>query len=85
MRCRPRKVAVCMIYYLDEAVVDSWAGAALCLLCYNTAPRVLQRCLDLAFMRGTCRVQVEGTEVVPVARKPVLFVSSFAFDKSSSS
>ena len=29
--------------------------------------RVLQRRLDLAFVRGTCHVHVEGTEVVPVA------------------
>ena len=66
-RTKPRRVGVCMIYYLDEAAVNSWAGAALCLLCYNVAPTLLQRRLDMAFEIGTCRVTVPGTKVVPIA------------------
>ena len=39
----------------------------MCLLCYNVAPKLLQRRLDLAFEIGTCRVTVPGTKVVPIA------------------
>jgi len=66
-RTRPRKVGVCMIYNLDEAMVESWANAVLNLVCYSCFPRVLQYRMNLAFEYGIRMVNIPGTEVVPIA------------------
>lgn len=74
-KVRPRKVLVCMIYYPCEGG-EGWADPLLNLLGYNAAnkPRVskIQGLLDAAFAEFTCKIAVEGTEVVPVALGKVL-------------
>eukprot|EP00927_Polykrikos_kofoidii_P007484 TRINITY_DN13071_c0_g1_i2.p1 TRINITY_DN13071_c0_g1~~TRINITY_DN13071_c0_g1_i2.p1 ORF type:complete len:369 (-),score=53.28 TRINITY_DN13071_c0_g1_i2:254-1264(-) len=65
-RTKPAKVAVCMVYNLDERNVDSWANCALFLLCYFCFPGMLQARMRLAFDLGTSRVRLDGTQVVPV-------------------
>lgn len=63
---RPRKIGVCMVYNLDEANRESWANGALCALCYCIFPSILQARMRLAFEMGISRVEVEGSEVVPI-------------------
>ena len=65
-RRKPRKVLVCMIYFLDEASTGSWADAALTFLGYNHFPARLQAGIEAAFVEATCRIRIPGTEVVPV-------------------
>eukprot|EP00931_Biecheleriopsis_adriatica_P103835 TRINITY_DN78626_c0_g1_i1.p1 TRINITY_DN78626_c0_g1~~TRINITY_DN78626_c0_g1_i1.p1 ORF type:complete len:380 (-),score=68.12 TRINITY_DN78626_c0_g1_i1:94-1131(-) len=64
---RPSKVGVCMIYNLDERNGDSWANAALCALCYTCFPSMLQHRMRLIFEIGTSRIELPGSEVVPIA------------------
>ena len=66
-RVKPKKIAICMVYNLDEANVDSWANCALCALCYGCAPGMLQFRMRLAFILGVSRIRIAGTTVVPVA------------------
>ena len=66
-RVKPKKVALCMVYNLDEANVDSWANCALCALCYGCAPGMLQFRMRLAFVLGVKRIRIAGTTVVPIA------------------
>ncbi|OLQ00352.1 hypothetical protein AK812_SmicGene17009 [Symbiodinium microadriaticum] len=66
-RTRPAKIGVCMIYNLDERNGESWANMALCILCYTCFPSMLQRRMRLVFELATCRIQVPGSEVVPIA------------------
>jgi len=71
-RTRPRKVAVCMVYNLDEAMVESWANAFLNILCYSCFPRVFQYRMNLAFKYGISKVKIPNTEVVPIALSEAL-------------
>eukprot|EP00051_Salpingoeca_urceolata_P018573 m.261845 g.261845 ORF g.261845 m.261845 type:complete len:341 (-) comp19225_c1_seq35:240-1262(-) len=61
---RPSKVVVCMIYFPDEAARDSWAGAALSCLRYNTNPDKLQLAIRKVFELATSNISIPGTEVV---------------------
>eukprot|EP00756_Hemistasia_phaeocysticola_P053458 Hpha_TRINITY_DN290_c0_g1::TRINITY_DN290_c0_g1_i1::g.83574::m.83574 len=65
-KCKPEKVAVCMIYNLDEKNTSSWANAALCALCYTCAPRMLQLRLRYVYALATAQMCIPGVEVVPV-------------------
>lgn len=70
-KTRPRMVVLCGLYYLDEAVVPSWAGGVLRLLGYNSRPERVQRVVDRVF-EGLKGVHVDGVEVVPVALSEAL-------------
>ena len=52
-KTKPKKILVCMIYYLDENVVPSWANPALGALGYNTNPQKLQLMIRRAFVEAT--------------------------------
>merc|ERR1719491_2016400 len=60
---RPKKVVVCMIYFLDEKG-HSWADRALTLLDYNRDPSRLQEAIRAVFRLATKRIRIPGTEVV---------------------
>lgn len=60
---RPKKVVVCMIYFLDEQG-HSWADRALALLDYNRNPERLQEAIRAVFRLATKRIRIPGTEVV---------------------
>jgi len=62
---RPKKVVVCMIYFLDEKSTGSWADGALCCMCYNCFPNRLQATIRTMFRLATSRIDIPGTEVVP--------------------
>jgi len=72
VRNRPKKIAVCMIYYPQVQNTESWANEALCCLCYCCFPTLLQDRISLAFQMGTCDIHLDGVEVVPVFLADVL-------------
>jgi len=60
---RPKKVIVCMIYFLDESG-SSWADAALQALDYERDPARLQEAIRAVFRLATRRIRIRGTQVV---------------------
>mmetsp|Transcript_58964 Transcript_58964/g.80500 ORF Transcript_58964/g.80500 Transcript_58964/m.80500 type:complete len:336 (-) Transcript_58964:61-1068(-) len=61
---KPRKVVVCMIYFLDETAGGSWADFTLRQLGYDDNPAKLQLIIRKLFERIQARgFEVEGTEV----------------------
>jgi hypothetical protein len=62
----PKKVLICMIYYLDEQLSGGWADGALAALGYNQNPERLQILIRRIFEQATKRIKVPGTEVVAV-------------------
>ena len=52
-KTKPKKILVCMIYYLDEAQTPSWAGASLGAMGYNRNPAKLQAFIKKAFEEAT--------------------------------
>ncbi|CAJ1954441.1 unnamed protein product [Cylindrotheca closterium] len=65
-KTRPKKILVCMIYYLDENPSPSWAGPALGALGYNSHPERIQLLIRKIFMEATSSIQIPGSEVIPV-------------------
>ena len=63
---KPKRVLVCMVYFLDEKASGSWADMALSCLCYDLAPHRLQAGIRAAFEHGTRKIRIPGVEVVPV-------------------
>ncbi|EKX51761.1 hypothetical protein GUITHDRAFT_161409 [Guillardia theta CCMP2712] len=64
---KPAKIAVCMVYNLDEQNNQSWANSALYCLCYHCAPGILQYRMRIAFELGVSKVKIPGVrEVVPI-------------------
>mmetsp|Transcript_32458 Transcript_32458/g.79042 ORF Transcript_32458/g.79042 Transcript_32458/m.79042 type:complete len:340 (+) Transcript_32458:186-1205(+) len=61
---KPRKVVVCMIYYLDQKPGGSWADKVLGILGYNTNPKKLQTLIRKVFELATEKINIPGTEVV---------------------
>jgi len=53
METRPKKILVCMIYYLDENQTPSWAGGALRFMGYNKNPSKLQMIIRKLFIEST--------------------------------
>eukprot|EP00747_Dinoflagellata_sp_TGD_P189159 gnl/TRDRNA2_/TRDRNA2_49125_c0_seq1.p1 gnl/TRDRNA2_/TRDRNA2_49125_c0~~gnl/TRDRNA2_/TRDRNA2_49125_c0_seq1.p1 ORF type:complete len:336 (+),score=53.50 gnl/TRDRNA2_/TRDRNA2_49125_c0_seq1:63-1070(+) len=63
---RPKKVVVCMLYYLDEQPGGSWADSVLHYLGYDTNPKKLQALISRVFDLGTSKIAIPGVEVVPL-------------------
>lgn len=63
---RPRRILVCMIYFLDEASGGSWADITLASLGYNSNPAHLQAIIRRVFELATQQICIPGTEIVPV-------------------
>lgn len=62
---KPKKVIVCMLYYLDEAPSGGWADNVLKILGYDRNPAKLQAVIKRVFELATSKIKLEGTEVVP--------------------
>lgn len=61
---KPKKIIVCMIYYLDEKPGGSWADRVLSVLGYDTNPSKVQLIIKTLFERIKHRgFNIEGTEV----------------------
>ncbi|KAF2682251.1 hypothetical protein K458DRAFT_420164 [Lentithecium fluviatile CBS 122367] len=73
-KTKPRAVIVCMIYFPLEAQYGqkSWADMQLKMLGYERDPGQLQEAIRKMYEMGTCKIRVEGTEVVPCALFEVL-------------
>lgn len=69
---RPRKVIVCMLYYLDEVSGGSWCDAVLSKLGYDANPEKLQAVIRKVYQFGVAKVAVPGVEVVPLPLFEVL-------------
>lgn len=65
-KTKPKKILVCMIYYLDETPTPSWAGRALRCLGYDSNPQKLQCLIRRMFVDATSKIRISGTEVIPV-------------------
>jgi hypothetical protein len=65
-KTKPSKILVCMIYYLDETPEPGWAGAPLAAMGYNRNPAKLQSFIRKAFYEATSRIQIPGSQVIPV-------------------
>jgi hypothetical protein len=63
---RPKKVLICTIYFLDENQTHSWANVALSGLGYNQNPKHLQTLIRKVFEQATSKINIPGTEVIPV-------------------
>lgn len=63
-KTKPKKVVICMIYYLDEKATGSWADGMLGCMCYNAFPYRLQSAIRAMFRLATKRIRISGTEVV---------------------
>eukprot|EP00747_Dinoflagellata_sp_TGD_P171952 gnl/TRDRNA2_/TRDRNA2_207245_c0_seq1.p1 gnl/TRDRNA2_/TRDRNA2_207245_c0~~gnl/TRDRNA2_/TRDRNA2_207245_c0_seq1.p1 ORF type:complete len:338 (+),score=53.02 gnl/TRDRNA2_/TRDRNA2_207245_c0_seq1:64-1077(+) len=61
---KPKKIIICMIYFLDEQSTGSWADCALSCMCYNCNPSKLQAAIRSVFRLATQNIRISGTEVV---------------------
>ena len=65
-KTRPRKIVICMIYYLDEdPASESWANPTLRCLGYNSNPGKLQLLIRRVYQEATCKIKVDGVAVEP--------------------
>eukprot|EP00929_Paragymnodinium_shiwhaense_P068865 TRINITY_DN34719_c0_g1_i1.p1 TRINITY_DN34719_c0_g1~~TRINITY_DN34719_c0_g1_i1.p1 ORF type:complete len:339 (-),score=50.62 TRINITY_DN34719_c0_g1_i1:137-1153(-) len=63
---KPRKVVVCMLYFLDETPGGSWADGVLHMLGYDSNPSKLQAVMRQVYAWGVSQIHIPGTEVVPL-------------------
>lgn len=68
----PKKVVVCMIYYPDETVTDSWASKTLGYIGYNSDPKKLQEIIRQIYKHAIMKINVPGVNVVPYPMYKVL-------------
>lgn len=83
-KTKPKRVLVCMIYYLDEnSLTQSWAGPALNCLGYNQNPERLQYLIRRMYNDATSKIRLasassslntttSNTRVIPVPLFAVL-------------
>ena len=57
---RPRKVVICMIYFLDVHGRGSWADGFLKCMCYDCAPSRLQSAIRQVFELATKKIRIPG-------------------------
>mmetsp|Transcript_150399 Transcript_150399/g.481353 ORF Transcript_150399/g.481353 Transcript_150399/m.481353 type:complete len:320 (-) Transcript_150399:120-1079(-) len=61
---KPKKVVVCMLYYLDQNPSGSWADKILGLLGYDKDPAKLKAVIKRVYELGTSAIRIPGVEVV---------------------
>jgi len=69
---KPKKVVICMLYYLDETSGGSWADQVLAMLGYDKNPGKLQAVMRKVYAWGVSQIKIPGVEVVPLALYEVL-------------
>lgn len=65
IKTKPKKVIVCMIYYLDEKMTGSWADTVLGYLGYNNDPSKLQLAINQIYEHATKEIQVDDLTIIP--------------------
>ena len=71
-KTKPKRVLICMIYYLDEMPTPSWAGMALKALGYDEDPERLQYLIRKMYVEAISKIEIPGTTVIPVPLFDVL-------------
>mmetsp|Transcript_529 Transcript_529/g.1649 ORF Transcript_529/g.1649 Transcript_529/m.1649 type:complete len:144 (+) Transcript_529:945-1376(+) len=61
---KPKKVIVCMLYFLDESPCGGWCDRTLKLLGYDKNPAKLQAAIMRLFELATSKIQLAGTQTV---------------------
>jgi len=61
---KPKKVVVCMLYFLDEVAGGSWADFVLGKLGYDTNPSKLQAVMRQVYYWGVKSIKIPGVEIV---------------------
>lgn len=62
---KPKMIVVCTLYFLDEKPGNSWADGVLSKLGYDSNPEKIQMLIQKIYDDATCKVNVEGTVVIP--------------------
>ena len=64
---KPRCIVACVLYFLDENPASpSWASGVISALGNDDDPSVLQSLIRSCYHNGTCGIEVEGVQVLPV-------------------
>lgn len=63
---KPSIVVVCMMYFMDEHVGNSWADTVLSTLGYDRNPAHLQSLIKIIFEKAVQRIKLRDSFVVPV-------------------
>jgi hypothetical protein len=66
IKTKPKLIMVCMIYFLDEKITDSWANTVLSILGYNANPGKLQELIRKIYMLASKNITIAGSKVVAV-------------------
>lgn len=61
---KPRLVVICMLYFPDETVSDSWASLTLRALRYNSQPHMLQSSIVRVFENAIKNITIDGCPIV---------------------
>eukprot|EP00435_Cladocopium_sp_Y103_P026180 s913_g6.t1 len=69
---KPKKVIICMLYFLDEKPGGSWADGTLKALGYDTNPEKLQTVMRQVYSLAVSGIRIPGTEVVTLPLYEVL-------------
>lgn len=69
---KPKKIIVCMLYFLDEQSGGSWADGVLEKLGYDSNPDKLQTVMRKVYEWGVSQLNIPGVEVVPLPLYEVL-------------
>jgi len=60
---KPKKVVVCMLYFLDQRSGGSWADGVLSKLGYDDNPAKLQEIIRKVYAWGVSQIQIPGVQV----------------------
>ncbi len=71
-KTKPAKIIICTIYYPDEKMTNSWADKSLGYIGYNKDPKKLQEVIKQIHKRGTCKIKIPSTTVIPFPMYHVL-------------
>lgn len=69
---RPKKIIVCMIYYPDQKITNSWSNTTLSYLGYDTEPKKLQEAIKQIFIHATSKIKIQGSQVIPFPMYEIL-------------
>lgn len=69
---KPKKVIICMLYFLDEQPGGSWADGVLGQLGYDSNPGKLQDVMRMVYSWGVSQISIPGVEVVPLPLYEIL-------------
>jgi len=69
---KPKKVIICMLYFLDEKPGNGWADGTLRALGYNSNPGKLQAVIRQVYSLAVSQIDLPGTDVVTVPLYEVL-------------